>query len=199
VSGFKFSDLIPPGEGARLALQRELEARRERWNRPGYHYRGGGDFLLQHGQFYPGRVIPDQYADLQGEPTYCFGNAAQAALARPDLQFCEGVYALNGHFTPHAWCIDGDGGVVEVTFPTTQWAEARDAKTYMKFNPPERWGYWGVVFPELEFIIWHGETLGMPMLDRPGGDQEFSSLIDVDEEHDYPLLKVPFDPARKSL
>jgi hypothetical protein len=71
--------VLKPGDGNRLAIRRELETRVQMWDKPGYLYRGGADYILRHGAFYTGRVLPDQYAHLYGVANECFGNAAAAA------------------------------------------------------------------------------------------------------------------------
>lgn len=197
-----FDGLLKPGDGSRLALQRELEGRRDRWDRPGYLYRGAGDYLLQHGKFYGGRVCPDEYMHLFGAPNECFANALNAALHHPDLRYVEGVYST-GHtwFTPHAWCLAPDGEVVELTFPT------HDLERYhnhlgLPILPPDRWGYWGVIF-EPEFVIDHteedvaGESC---MFDRPAADTKGELFqeagIDAEQEHDFPILKIPYEAGR---
>ena len=117
------------------------------------------------------------------------------------LQYCEGVYGVEGNFTPHAWCVASDGGVVEVTFPTRpeELSGALSYRSRMAFLPPEYWGYWGTIFSELSFVDQHGATLGLPMMDRPNADYEYRTDQDLSQTPDFPLFKVPFDPTRKVL
>ena len=187
-----------------LALRRELEERVKNWDRPGYYYRGGGDLLLKHGTFYTGRELPDQYVHLFGEPNACFNNAMEVSLAHPELRYCEGVYAAHGGFVPHAWCVAPDGGILELTWPTreAQGTERfRDSLMQMPLVAPERMAYCGVFFrPEL--ILWFLDTYGeFCMLDRPEYDRTFAykAGLDVSQCHDWPILKVPYDPDRVSL
>lgn len=52
-------------------------------------------------------------------PRNCYGNAADLALHREDLTYCEG-YAVRGEITrvpvEHAWCVTDDGHVVDTTW-----------------------------------------------------------------------------------
>lgn len=198
--GDLFGGILKPGAGGELALRRELERRRDAWDRPGYHYRGAGDFLLKHGRFYGGRDLPDQYAHLMGETSACFDNASRAALHDPSLRYVEGVYSTGqSHFTPHAWCIDAEDKVVELTYPTTDRARYSSGETGLPILDPERWGYWGVIFrPELS--AWHWETFQcLGMFDRPSADARYGEAIDITELHDFPILKVPYDAGRIAL
>lgn len=196
-----FGGLLKPGDAAELMLKRELERRRDAWTLPGYAYRGAGDYLLQHGRIYRGRERPSQYE--RGAPNECFWNAADAAEQYPELRYCEGVYTTsNSHPTPHAWCVDADDLVVELTFPTEPEARENgvDGKG-MPLMPTEHWIYSGVIFrPEL--VRWHEEVIGeVCMFDRPSADADSpgSRWLDVDQDHDFPILKVPYDPDRTSL
>lgn len=199
---FNFRDMLKPGDASRIALERELHRRRDAWDKPGFHYRGGGDFLLQHGHFYQGRELPEEFAHWRGPLNQCFMNALRAADSDPALSYCEGVYAVQNHYTPHAWCVDVEGQVVELTFPTDpeELKISLDYITNMSFQPPDYWGYWGVVFPELSFVRQHADALGLPMMDRPTVDREYASgKLDLSDAEDFPLLRHPFDPQRKVL
>lgn len=192
-----FGGILKPGDGSRLSIQRELELRRERWDRPGYLYRGGADYMLRHGKFYAGRVLPDAYAHFFGESNECFSNSISAALADSSLRYVEGIYST-GHtwYTPHAWCIDPDDNVVELTFPTID-REQFHNHLGMPILPPEHWGYWGVIFrPEL--ILDHVKLTDEGcMFDRPPADEEFVARgLDTGQTHDFPILKLPYDPNR---
>lgn len=197
--------ILKPGEGARLACQRELEARRDRWSQPGYYYRGAGDFLLQHGRPLSGRELPDRYAHLKGAENQCFWNALAAAEASDELSYCEGVYALgNGHFTHHAWCVDPNGLVVEVTFPTdaATLARAINGRTGLPYLPLEHWLYWGAVVHHeyVRALMERNEGAGC-VFDRSAADlhdiqENFGQTVD---HTDYPLLRQPYDPNRRSL
>lgn len=199
-----FDGLLKPGDAAELMIRRELERRRDAWTHTGYAYRGAGDYILKHGHIYRGRPLPDEYAQHQGPQQACFWNALDAAKADPDLRYCEGVYSTgNGHPTPHAWCVGPDDLLVEVTFPTRdgQWEDAFDLKG-MPIMPPDHHIYMGVIFrPELAawFLDTYGESC---MFDRPGADSQVRSTLDTadySQAHDWPILKVPYDPDRVTL
>lgn len=206
-----FDDLLPKGQGAKLApgaaakaaLERELQRRRDAWvGREGYVYRGAGDLLLRHGQYVPGRALPDEYAHLQGPVQACFDNALNAVLADPTLRYMEGVYATGtSYFTTHAWAVDQDGRLVEVTYPSRELEGYHHGASRMPIMPPEHWAYWGVVL-DIGYVREHHETLGAPLIDR--GPETSDPMvaargIDVRQQDEYPLLKVPYDPHRTSL
>lgn len=71
-------------------LRAELLRRRWPRARRGFAYWGGGDLLLLHGRFYPGRRLPAQYEQHRGPAGVCFRNAALAALADDSLSCAEG-------------------------------------------------------------------------------------------------------------
>lgn len=195
-----FDGMLKPGDGAELMIRRELERRRDTWPHTGYPYRGAGDYFLKHGKLYRGRVLPEEYVELQGEENLCFYNA-QTTAARTGLRYVEGVYTTsNNNPTPHAWLLDPDGAVLEITHVT------RDLERYVNSKglpilPPEHWIYFGVIFkPEL--VEAHFKMTGeYCMFDRPVGDRdgrEFGRL-DMSQTHDWPILKVPYDPDRTTL
>lgn len=53
-----------------------------------------------------------------GEPRQCYRNAAQLAMEKPGLAYCEGYATVPGMGLPvhHAWCVDEGGRVLEVTW-----------------------------------------------------------------------------------
>lgn len=55
----------------------------------------------------------------RGPKRNCFGNAMHAAIANPDLIYCEG-YANAVIPTMHAWCVDGEGTVWDPTWDEEQ-------------------------------------------------------------------------------
>lgn len=200
----ELGDALKPGEAGRLALERELERRVAEWGaKPGYAYRGGGDFLLRHGRHYPGRELPERYEELIGEPTQCFPNALSAVQRDPALRYCEGVYAVGvGHYTPHAWALDADDAVVEVTYPTRGLERRISARGGWHLDP-KFWSYWGVIVHP-EYVQAHMEQFGLPMLDRGHhADERFARMLGVEadyrEMHDFPILKVPYDANRTEL
>lgn len=158
MSGF-LDGVLKPGQGAEIAVKREMQARMKKWDRSGYHYKGVGDFLLQHGTFWTGRELPDQYRSLVGPPGTCYETSLAAAVADPSLRYCEGVYSLVGEdFKGHAWCIDSNDEVVELTQPSdpATVSRARSARTRLPFLPVERWAYFGCIFPA-EYVTAHRE------------------------------------------
>lgn len=197
-----------PAKRVEQALRNDLQARHkaviEAGRFLGYHYRGSADMLLRHGRFYPGRRLPDQYEHLTGPPSWCFPNAFQAAIAEPTLRYCEGVYTAGwGSPRLHAWCLSPDDQVVEVTMPTHD-IEQYTSVVNARFLPPERWGYFGIVF-DPAVVEAHDSVGGLPMFDRsPGELSEQRSNprlagLDFSEPHDFPILKVKYDPNRKVL
>lgn len=192
-------------------LRADLELRRSagktsgRWEE--YQYDGVADLLLQHGQFYAGRQIPERYAHLMGEESMCFHNAAQAAMEEPSLRYCEGCYWTGyGFASSHAWCVDEDGALVEVTLPTDP--ETVRRMCFRGHGPhdgtlpalnPEHWGYFGVLLtPELAFAHFEKFDSYAPMFDRSPGEMA-TARVDLTSPHDFPLLKVPYDPQRTTL
>lgn len=103
---------------ARSAL--EIVAKHERESGPllaaGYEYAGPCDFVLREGTWFDVPTGPHGYP--QGTPRACFGNAINAAVIY-GLRYVEG-YADNkiaeGALIHHAWNLDADGTVVDVTW-----------------------------------------------------------------------------------
>jgi hypothetical protein len=54
-----------------------------------------------------------------------------------------------------------------------------------------------VIVP-VELARWHIEHIGLPMLERPPGDKRLGSWEFADA-HDFPVLRVPYDPSRTEL
>lgn len=202
MTGFLDGLFEKPGDAGRLAAQRQLEARRDAWDDPNYFYRGAGDFLLRHGQWYPGRELPDQYAHLKGEQARCFDNALAAAEATPELSYVEGVYSVRGWYKAHAWCVDADG-VVEVTFATDpeEVANSRDFDTGLPFPAIRHWAYWGAVL-NVEYVRDHREKFDrLGIFDQGAPDREWHlKHFGIDGDlGEYPILRRPFDPNRRSV
>lgn len=193
-----FDGLLKPGDAAELMVKRELERRRDAWTpKPDYIYRGGGDYMLRHGRPYRGQALPDGYERM--EENQCFWNALQMARDNPNLRYVEGVYSTsNAHPTPHAWVIDPDDKVIEVTHVTRDLERYHDHRG-MFLMPPEHWIYHGVVFP-WELADWHYETVGeFCMFDRPAADAREWGDADFGQDHDWPILKYPYNPTRVAL
>lgn len=193
-----FAQLGTPVEREEKVIRKALEARRDNWPHEGFVYRSAGDLLLQHGKFYSGRQLPDQYAHHKGIPNQCFVNAMTACERDPTLLYVEGVYTVGrGHYTPHAWCLDPAGKLLEVTLPTDDetLAVARDFETGRPFPPLEQWGYWGAVFhPEYVRAIWEGQDGHVGILDRPSLD---AASGNAEWRTTWPVLTVPYDPDRR--
>lgn len=220
--GFKFGDLIKPGEGAKLVLESELKRRRDAWNRPGYHYRGVGDFLLREGRYYgPPIVFPDDSwfqgrGGMGGPYGTCFINAVEYA-EQFGVRYCEGLYTTQGSVVAHAWCLTPDDRPIEVTHPNYDELQAQGINVHTPEGTTaisvERWAYWGAVFTP-EFVRWHAENPGLDtdkglptycIFDRGPHEVAERRLLGLGDEdgfrdvHDAPVLKVPFDPKRTSL
>lgn len=205
-----FDDLLPaghaakltPGAAARGALERELERRRDAWvDKPGYIYRGAGDMLLRHGSYYEGRVLPDQHLHLRGQEARCYANALEAVQADPTLRYVEGVYSTGAsYYTTHAWAIEPDGSLLELTYPTRDLDGYINGHVGMAIMPPEHWAYWGVIVHP-DYVQAHLDALGLPMLDRgpEKTDPRAMAREVLPDLRDNPFLKVPYDPNRTSL
>lgn len=206
-------DKLDPSERVKKALTADLESRvmhaaiANRFvQSEGYRYLGSADLLLKHGRFFPGRELPDQYEHLRGPMSLCFMNALLAAEAESSLTYHEGVYTTgHGIGRVHAWCVDSDGGVVELTMPTHP-HEIQGARNVLNTAqlPPDRWGYFGAPFTT-EIARWHFDGAGLPMFDRSPREKSEQANnphlahLDYSEPHDFPILKVPYDPNRKDL
>lgn len=74
------------------------------------------DFLAQHGvEMFAHPKLPGKYHEWKGPMKQCFHNAANAAFHEPELIYCEG-YASSIIPTLHAWCLDPEGRVLELTW-----------------------------------------------------------------------------------
>ena len=139
-------------------------------------------------------------------PGKCFSAAIFAADAHPELWYCEG-YATTGFGYPfvHGWCEDA-AGVVELTCPDPKLVpNAINARTMMPYLPRERWGYIGVRFTrELAHYFGDGDMadtgLALPLIDRGRHEQALhAGQEDYTSPHDYPILKLPYDPNRTTI
>jgi hypothetical protein len=198
--------LPDPAERVRHTLTRDLELRRSDARASakfsGYAYVGSADLLLQHGRFFTGRQLPEQYAHLYGEPGRCYLSALEAAQADPSLTYYEGVYAaFAGPPCSHAWCVAPDGGVVEcamVSDPVLL-AMGHRSGSETPFLPPEHWGYWGVSFTT-QLVDAHLHRNSLPMFDRSRAELlDTNDPENVAETHDFPVLKVRYNPNRTEL
>lgn len=106
----------------------------EMWNgmmppRGDVPYRSLTDAILRHARAWP---VVSEAAWPRGEKQQCFSNSQRLAIAHPELTYVEG-YALNVIPVHHAWCVDPDGAVIDVTW------ERRDSNRY--FGVPIRTRY----------------------------------------------------------
>jgi hypothetical protein len=192
--GFSFRDLIKPGEGAAAALIRDLEARhiKESFNaKADWFYTGEAGILQMHGVTFKGQPVPDKYRDLIGPPTRCHFNALVAARDHPELRYFTGMYTVGRMVCQHSWCVDPDGGVVELTFPTEDIDPGTPVatqpgvppeRTYV-WMPPEYWAYHGLEFKTsfVEALIEkHGFYLPVLEPGNPWHDQLMSTFYSPD-------------------
>ena len=207
MSELKFRDLIPPGEGAKMAMRTELHRRVKEWKLPGYHYDGGADLLLRHGTFFTGADLRPEYGHLRGIQSQCFASAWSAA-DQSDLRLFEGYYQIGaGIFMPHAWCVAPDGVVQDVTVGGLDAVGMIQGNIGTRISPLEQWAYWGVeIHPELYDHHVNDLQYDLPLLDRPKAELELQGqpietmpgqVWDFTQNHDFPILKVPYDPDRR--
>lgn len=170
---FSFASLVKPGEGSTQALKRHLEvarARERRAMRPTWVYGGIADFLSQHGTFFTGRELPDTLEHLRGPMQECHANALEAAEADPSLRYFTGLYMVSGAAADHSWCVDANGGLVEVTLPNAAMRGRTPVTSKTMHGPvapmltPPYWAYVGVEF-DTAFVRAHKDTRGLPLLD----------------------------------
>lgn len=199
MSGLFGGQLLTPQQRQETVMRKALEIRVSFWS--GDHlYQSGGDLLLKHGRFWSGRKLPEQYATLRGPEGRCFENTMDACLADPTLRYVEGVYAIGqSHYTPHAWAIDVDDNMLELTLPTTDDEIARgiELTTGLPVMAPEHWGYWGAVFhPDFVRAVWETQEGHVGMLDRPAQD---AGEGNTEWREDWPVLRTPYSPTRTTL
>jgi hypothetical protein len=205
---FSFASLVKPGEGAKRALANHLSARaaKERETKPP-HWRYGGtaDFLQQHGEFFTGRELPEEWERLRGPENQCHDNALAAAVMEPSLRYFTGLYIIGHTPSQHSWCVDANGELLEFTLPNAAergrapviaagTRRAMDGTTTPMLTPPH-WAYVGVEYTT-EFASRHAEERGMPILDP------HFLMFNFDHDHgcylhseDPPMWLVPYDKA----
>jgi len=132
-----------------------------------HYYRSPEDFVVRAGRFFEPRVPRET---TPGPMCQCYLNASRLALqSMGEFRYCEG-YAMSQYqgrpfVCQHAWCCDGEGRLVETTWPLQSFGGdyAFDKVAYM-----------GVAFST--------EALLMSMTLKP----VFTML--VDEYNGHPLL-----------
>lgn len=74
-------------------------------------------FVLEHGWWYEPVQLPEHLAI--GKPKQCIKNAVNLALDDRSLIYCEGYALLKERSLPviHAWVTDGNGNVIDNTWP----------------------------------------------------------------------------------
>lgn len=103
-----------------VELRFELEAiaafMADRWRAGGFAYDGPHGFVLEHGTAWTGELrMP--VGIMPGAPRMCFGNAITVGVLE-DLAYVEG-YAMHAKLpmpVHHAWNLDADGHVVDITW-----------------------------------------------------------------------------------
>lgn len=93
-------------------------------------------YLLDFGQAFPWRE-PDWGRYPEGEAGQCYREATHLAIDNDDLRYVEGM-AINYGDIPiaHGWCIDSEGFVVDVTWPTTLDSDRRELRQYFGVEIP---------------------------------------------------------------
>lgn len=99
-------------------------------------------FVLAHGCYYPGVKLGKFYQP--GKIKHCYDNSREGMLAYPKLSYVEG-YVTSVIPIAHAWNIDGNNEVVELTLRE-------------KFSPAKERSYFGVSF-DPEYVIETGGSL----------------------------------------
>lgn len=105
----------------RWELRRALRFIRDAWpqsqaDQHGHVYRGPADFVLREGSWWK----PAPHDLMMGQAKRCYGNSI-AGVVLHGLRYVEG-YAIGEVNMPihHAWNVDADGRVVDLTWPNTR-------------------------------------------------------------------------------
>lgn len=142
-----------------LTIEQWLRARRTLQANPapaGFRFADTHHLVLELGRAWTPNPLPDWVT--RGPEGMCFRNAV-------DLARSEGFTYVEGIGGPwlvdHAWCVDGDGLVVDPTW-----------------DLPETRVYWGVAFDDLEEV------------DRAMGETGLFGLLANDWRRGHPLLRT---------
>lgn len=92
-----------------------------------WYYKGAADLLLKEGKWYtpPAEVVPWKESMMKA----CFRNAALYAMTHPGIRYVEG-YATAMLACHHAWCVDAEDRVIELT-----WKEPGSSYFGVEFPP----------------------------------------------------------------
>jgi len=92
-------------------------------------------FIARNGQCFKGRKLPRSIK--RGTPKQCFENSTHLVIDRDGLRYVEGYAMREDICFPflHAWCIDRDGRVVDVTL-----------------TEPEKYQYVGIVLTRTKLL-----------------------------------------------
>lgn len=160
-----------------VELRFELEAvaafMADRWRAGGFVYDGPHGFVLEHGTAWTGELrMPAGM--MAGAPKMCFGNAITTGVLE-DLRYVEG-YAMHAKLpmpVHHAWNLDSDGQVIDVTWSPL----ARE----LDLGPV---AYLGVVFSieRADDATWNGDA----------------NVLD-DDQRGWPLLRQRWEGERDDI
>lgn len=121
-------------------------------------------YLIKHGSFFMPAPLPTGDPELMKifrSKADCYKMSELLAKSDPALEYVEGwAVAPNGVPTRHAWCVDGDGRVIDA-----QW------------DSPETLEYFGVVIPRDFGYDWRGvftpgQALAIEQRERDRRDAE---------------------------